>query len=790
MVLILLVLILLVLILLVLILLVLILLVLILLELLLLELLLLELLLLELLLLRTTTSGATTSGATTSGATTSGTTTSGAATSGATTSGTTTSGTTTSGTTTSGATNTDTSTTTTTDIFNNPFKKDCERDSPTYECKQYDWALRNERLKNSLKLDSSLTEEERNEKISYTCLGGPAGEGNFNYTLPYMKNGTNVNRTCPYTSYDNGKCIYFKEVSHANNCEVYKVFTDEREANQEVILPERSTECIGDKPIFDTTTKQCRARRQSDCDGTDKPIFDTTTKECRARRQSDCDGTDKPILDIPTKQCRARIQGDCDEPDKPILDLGECRARMQSDCDGTDKPIFNNSTKLCEAAPEQPAGTYKDSFGGFTPWSNCSPGQFMVSDGNADSNRICQDCPVGTYSTEENASSCTDCASGTYQDQTGKTECIKHTSCGNKPIQTQGSASLDQTCGDECGVGKYFDGADCQDILNCTAGQYASTQPDATTNRVCSPCPDNTFSTSETANNSSCTTWNNCANDQYSDPQFPPNSTRNRVCKTKNTCSKGQYITGTNETGNTCANFKVGDGKESCNRKGGKWIGPEDWNSGNWKTPQGAGYQSWRYCQTSYELNADNVKEQNPISFTWSKQKRRICGLDPPIECIDPTSKDEIKSWNEKESKWEWIPTRCGLGRYKTGSLDFDINNVYNDSGDLTWKIGEQCTQNVCTCENGTATLSKNCPSNGKNHCESCNNGYSLRGNQCVKDVCTCANGVAATGNKCPSGGGEKCVMCGAGYTLKNGKCVQNVCTCANGVAATGAACT
>ena len=123
-------------------------------------------------------------------------------------------------------------------------------------------------------------------------------------------------------------------------------------------------DCTGTAaPIFDANSGACRVRIASDCSAptpdiskgvcvaacaAGTPVRDATSEECRATRQTDCDGTGTPILD--GTACRAAVQTDCDGTTTPILDGGVCRARNAADCTTAAAPVLDSTSGNCRAA--------------------------------------------------------------------------------------------------------------------------------------------------------------------------------------------------------------------------------------------------------------------------------------------------------------------------------------------------------------------------------------------------------------------------------------------------------
>jgi hypothetical protein len=122
------------------------------------------------------------------------------------------------------------------------------------------------------------------------------------------------------------------------------------------------------------------------------------------------------------------------------------------------------------------------------------------------------------------------------------------------------------------------------------------------------------------------------------------------------------------------------------------------------------------------------------------------------------------------------------------------------------------CVANVCSCPNGTPTVSSGtggtlCETHSAVDCSACNTGYSLSApagagaQTCSAVSCTCPNGTPAIAagsggggaTLCEANSNVDCSACASGYHssstpglgLPLTTCVANVCSCPNGVATT-----
>ena len=81
----------------------------------------------------------------------------------------------------------------------------------------------------------------------------------------------------------------------------------------------------------------------------------------------------------------------------------------------------------------------------------------------------------------------------------------------------------------------------------------------------------------------------------------------------------------------------------------------------------------------------------------------------------------------------------------------------------------QSCYQNECTCENGVVVSNDMCEENGRNQCQTCNDGFRFENiasnfKKCLLKQCTCANGEPSVGIDCPEDGDENCSTCNDGY--------------------------
>lgn len=211
--------------------------------------------------------------------------------------------------------------------------------------------------------------------------------------------------------------------------------------------------------------------------------------------------------------------------------------------------------------------------------TDCVPGEYVL--GTAGSDRICEKCSPGSYSSVPNTPSCPSCDSGSYSADPGATECAEWTDCDppGTYVSEAGSAMRDRQCADcegdtqttiqnqsqclppgaceagteqtapaqcmDCEVGTYcpggetpgapcesgtwdhdeMPGTECIGRSPCLAGFHVKDDGSATMNRTCEPCDMGTFSTSTNAQ--SCT---GCTNGSFAATEGAQSCTPWTVC--------------------------------------------------------------------------------------------------------------------------------------------------------------------------------------------------------------------------------------------------------------------
>ncbi|MDP1827844.1 MAG: fibrinogen-like YCDxxxxGGGW domain-containing protein [Archangium sp.] len=167
-------------------------------------------------------------------------------------------------------------------------------------------------------------------------------------------------------------------------------------------------------------------------------------------------------------------------------------------------------------------------------WTACAPGSVASTLGTATTNVVCTACAVGNYCPGLLAP-LEPCASGTWDhDANAATACVAWSQCAPGFFVTgAGSATSDRGC-QACASGTFStvpDAASCMAWTACAAGQFVSVTGSATTNQACAAC---TTGFTTTPNSASCTAWTACTADTYE--SVAPTATSDRGCANYRSC--------------------------------------------------------------------------------------------------------------------------------------------------------------------------------------------------------------------------------------------------------------
>jgi hypothetical protein len=224
-------------------------------------------------------------------------------------------------------------------------------------------------------------------------------------------------------------------------------------------------------------------------------------------------------------------------------------------------------------------------------WSSCVAGQQILSEGSVTTNRACTPCAAGAFSTTANASSCdawrdcpvgtsvsvsgssqqdrtcTACTAGTFTSQPNQSTCQPQQACPAGKVQTAaGTLSSPPTC-EACPVGTHCPGGElpqvscggttwdddanpatpCISRSDCGPGTFLALESTATSDRLCSPCAADSFSTGTNA--TECTAWTECGAGLHVD--VAGTASGDRTCAP---CASGTFSLGPNDA--SCAAWR------------------------------------------------------------------------------------------------------------------------------------------------------------------------------------------------------------------------------------------
>lgn len=81
------------------------------------------------------------------------------------------------------------------------------------------------------------------------------------------------------------------------------------------------------------------------------------------------------------------------------------------------------------------------------PWTTCSPGSYVKEKGTDTSDRSCEECAAGFYSTIDNSTACLACEDGTFAAEDGATSCEAWTACDwSESTSKSGTSTTDAKC--------------------------------------------------------------------------------------------------------------------------------------------------------------------------------------------------------------------------------------------------------------------------------------------------------------------------------------------------------
>ncbi|HTQ07578.1 MAG TPA: SBBP repeat-containing protein [Polyangiaceae bacterium] len=279
----------------------------------------------------------------------------------------------------------------------------------------------------------------------------------------------------------------------------------------------------------------------------------------------------------------------------------------------------------------------------------------------------------------------------------------QQTPCDSFCVEHDGTAECSA-----CPSGQYSsDGtpAGCKAWTNCTAGQYASTLPTATSDRACSACGSGSFTTTATANQASCTPWTACTAGQY--VTVNGTSTSDRSCLA---CAGGSFSAGSNAT--------------SCS----PWS---NCSSGNYVSTAGSA-TSDRACTPcasgSYSASANatscatwsSCPSGDYVSTAGSATSDRACAACASGTFTTSANQTSCATWSSCASgKYVSTAGSATSDRVCTACASGTFSNSTNQTSCSTWTscasgkyvstAGSATSDRACTaCASGTFTSSAN----------------------------------------------------------------------------------
>jgi hypothetical protein len=178
------------------------------------------------------------------------------------------------------------------------------------------------------------------------------------------------------------------------------------------------------------------------------------------------------------------------------------------------------------------------------PEDACAAGTEQTAPGTSTMSPLCGPCSIGTYCSG-GSSPPQPCAGNTWDhDGTAATACAAWTDCtAGQAVTLAGSATTNRTC-DACATGSYSSGTNtvtCTTSTSCPAGQYVGTPGTSTTDKTCVDCGAGTFTT--IPNEAMCDPWVTCAAGRY--VTNIPSTSLDRTCAD---CPAGFYTALANQS--------------------------------------------------------------------------------------------------------------------------------------------------------------------------------------------------------------------------------------------------
>lgn len=255
--------------------------------------------------------------------------------------------------------------------------------------------------------------------------------------------------------------------------------------------PNGCTSCMPGSPLFlETFSGQPSGRCVADCQNRGK-FKNNETQTCDICDDPGSQQVRQPCLEFSNTQCEQGSSG-CAAGSGVVQGSGCC-----ADCaDG----VTFSANNVCQEVASCVSGEQED----------VAP--------STSTDRVCEVCPVGTFSL--NAGACTDlttCVAGQYF-QEGADEATRPPHADRSCVNcTAGSFSVSQNLA-RCAAVSPADG--------CNAGTYQTDAPTRTSNRACQQCAPGTFSLG--GGTGPCSDWSTCAPGFYANTD--PSVSADRQC--------------------------------------------------------------------------------------------------------------------------------------------------------------------------------------------------------------------------------------------------------------------
>jgi len=335
--------------------------------------------------------------------------------------------------------------------------------------------------------------------------------------------------------------------------------------------------------------------------------------------------------------------------------------------------------------------------------TKCFPGHQIHTDCTTTNDRLCEECPAGTYEAGNNSASCSSCSAGSTWSPSGATECTDCEICQPGHYESVAcTTTVPRVCA-ECPAGTYTSTTseaaltycqacsggywsvagetECTICETCPAGTYNEVECTVTTARKCTNCPPGSYTS--TTDQSSCT---DCGDGEWA-------IEGSTGCETCTTCNPGHYISEacTNATDTQCSECDAGyyagsSNEESCT---------ECTEGVNWSEDGATECETCTVCQPGHYITRNcttiiDTQCTECLSGTYATDTDEL-------ECL--TCADE--TWSLAGASECETCTTCQPGFY--ASVDCTVNNdrrctecpagTYSSTTDVS-----ECT----ACESGT----------------------------------------------------------------------------------------